>query len=110
MLAVVEHQQEIALMEEADDLLRRRPLAAVPQTEGVGDRRDDQSGVAYGGEVNPDHAIGEVLGDVVSKRLSQARLANTTRAGKCHERDGLIQQQSTGVGELRLTTDEANAW
>ena len=46
MLAVIEGQQEIAPVEEAHDLLRRRPLAAVPKTEGVGDRRDDQSGIA----------------------------------------------------------------
>src|SRR3954453_6388166 len=109
MLEVVEDEQECALAEKAHQLLRRRPLAAVLQTERVGDRRDNQSRIADGGEVNPDHAIGEVPCQIVSKRLGQARLTDPTGASERQERDGFIYEQSPSLGELLLSADEANA-
>jgi hypothetical protein len=91
MLEVVEHEQEYALSKEAHQLLLCWPLTTVPQTDRVRDRRDDQSGIAHGSEVNPDHPVGEVLGDIVSKRLGQARLTDAAGPSERQERNAFIE-------------------
>jgi len=109
MLEVVEHEQECALMEEAHQLLHRRQIIAVPQTDCVGDGRHDQRWIADASEVNPDHPVGEVLSNIMHKPLREASLADAARTGQRQEGDRLIQQQFTGAGEFRLPADEAGA-
>src|SRR5687767_11121431 len=105
MLEVVQYEQKCALAKEDHQLLRSRPLTAIPQTDRLRDHRHDQSRIAHGGEPNPNLAVGKVLGDLLNNGLGQARLADTTRPSEGQQRDRLIEQQSTSACKLRLPAD-----
>ena len=109
MLEVVQYEQKCALAKEAHQLLRSRPLAAVPQTDRLRDHRHDQGMIAHGGELNPDHAVGKVLGDLLNNGLGQTRLADAARTSQRQERNGLVKEQHTRVGTLLLPADEGSA-
>ena len=75
-------------------------------SERVGDRRDNQSRIADGGEVNPDHAIGEVSCQIVSKRLGQARLTDPAGTGQCQQPHIVAVQQVDNHRQIAFTTQE----
>ena len=81
MLEVVEHEQERPVTEDANELLSRGLITDIAKGEAVGDGGEDEGRISHGGQVNPDHAISEVPRDLLSKRLRQTGLADTTGTG-----------------------------
>ena len=77
---------------------------------GRGDRggqgRRHQGRIGQRSEIDPDHAIGEVVGDLSGDGQGQSGLAHATRSCERQQRDGRIEQEPAGRGELDLTANE----
>ena len=75
----------------------------------MNDGWEDQSRFAQRGKVHPNHAISKVRGDVVRKRLGQARLTDPARTSQRQQGNGLLEKQRSCRGNPGLATDERSA-
>ena len=89
--------------------LGQRPVAAVDHAEGAGDGGRDEGGVGQRREVDEDHAVGEVVRDIVGDGEGEAGLADAAGTGQRQQRHRLVEQQGAGGGHLPLPADERGA-
>ena len=118
LLEVVEHQEQVFRPQRGGELLRRRPVGEFAQVQGVGDRRDDEVGIADRREGDEDRAVGEVRLQFGRHFDRQARLADPAGTGQRDEPDLGASQQVADGRELPLPADQrrerdrqrADAW
>ena len=93
VLAVVEEQQQLAGAEQRAQAGGERSVASLAEAERLGDRREDEGGIAERREVDERRPVGEGGRGVVGDRQSQPCLADTAGPGQRQEGNGLIEQQ-----------------
>ncbi len=94
LLEVVQHQQRRSLLQGGDQPLTQRTLARVREATGATDRPRHILRSANGRQINQDHSVGEVVGElsVGGRRQGQARLAHTCRTDERQQTDALDGQ------------------
>ncbi len=82
MLEVVEHEQQVLVLQESFQLLQRglRPVALQSECSGHGGK--DQCGIVDGGQGDEADPVGEVILHLARDLQSQARLAHAAGAGE----------------------------
>ena len=109
MLAVIEQKQHLLRAKEAHQFASTGLVSGDGVCERCGDGRWNEGGFRHGRQVNPDHAVSEVLGDLLRDGKRQPRLADATGTGQRQKRDGLIEQEGAGRGQLLVSTNERRA-
>ena len=71
LLEVVQHQEQVFRPQRGGELLRRRPVGEFAQVQGVGDRRDDEVGIADRGEGDEDRAVGEAASNSAATSIAR---------------------------------------
>ena len=92
-----------------DDGLGEGTIGAGRHLQRGGDGRRHQRRIGQGRQIDEDHAIGELRRDVVRDGQGQPGLADPAGTGQRQQRNGLIQEEGAGSGQLRLPADEPGA-
>ena len=105
VLEVVEQHQRVRRPEPGSHSVGEGPAAHLLDPERLGDRADDQAGVADVGERDEHHAVGEGLTEPGGGLDRQAGLADAARPEQGHE--ALDGQRLPHDRDLLFATDEA---
>ena len=108
VLEVVQDEQDLPLVQLADQVVHQRPVPGVLQPEALRDGRRHQLRIPDGcqrHEIDTVWVVGRHLG---GQRDAQPRLAAAARAGQRHQVAG--GQQPPGLRQLTLPADEAGQW
>ena len=109
LLEVVDHEKRPAEAAKVlGDRLDEREVAALPNSECVGDRRGNQAGIGERREVDEPDAI-EVIDQLLGHLDGEACLAGAARSGQRELPDPRAQEQILDAGDLRRSTDERGA-
>ena len=79
LLAVVEHEERVAVAQLLHQRVDERPVALLSQAHGPGDRRRDEFRVPHRGEVHPPHPAGMTIGGIARRLRAQAAFYRTHR-------------------------------
>ena len=106
LLKVVEQQQHLPLTEKDLKLFEQRPLSRFPQTKRLGDGRDDQVGIADGGQRHEPDPVGEVRTQLLGHVQCHAGFAHASRTRQRDEAHVLTQEQVVGGIHFLLPSNE----
>ena len=106
LLKVVEQQQHLPLTEKDLKLFEQRPLSRFPQTERLGDGRDDQIGIADGGQRHEPDPVGEVRTQLLGHVQCHAGFAHASRTRQRDEAHILTRELMQDGGHFLLPSNE----
>jgi hypothetical protein len=106
LLEVVQHQQELLLIQVALQVLQRWGAPRLLQAQGVGDRGGDQTRIGEGSQIHEEHAFRELLHHVGSELEGEAGLAGAAGAREGEEAHLLPVEQPSGGSQLVFAADE----
>ena len=102
MLTVVDNHERLTVRE----VLAHRVLdGSAEGAHGIGDDARNRGWVRRPGEVGEEHAVAEVLEQLVADGERQARLARAAEPDECHEPVGWPGQHPSDRVQLRLAAD-----
>ena len=105
MLAVVQHDQQLALTEHEAERLQRVRARALAHAERGGNFGCHLRRVSDGGELHQPYAMCVVVANRRRGRQRQSRLSNAAKAHKCEQACGT--QRLCEISDLFLSADEA---
>ena len=106
LLDVVEDQQQVLSPQDCSQLLGQRPVAELGQVQRLGDRRQDELGIADRGQRDEDHPICEKALHANGNLLGEARLAHATRSGQRHQPNIISLQKVADRRDVSLAADQ----
>jgi hypothetical protein len=109
VLAVIEQQQRLAREEGADKGVGGRFMRRGDDTERRSQSGWHQCRISERCQVDPNDAIGEMAGHIVSDSLGEARFPDAARTGQHQDWNGLIQEDCSRGRTLGLSADEPGA-
>jgi len=107
LLGIVEHKQEVLLVQACLHLLGGRGGSCFADPERLGDYPWNEGGIADGSQCDEDHAIDKVSSEVLGDLECQPRLADTTWSYQGEQVDIGAPQQGQGMGAFLPSTNES---
>ncbi len=106
LLEIVEDEEQVFRPQRGGELFRRRPVGEFAQAQGVGDRRDDEVGIADRREGDKHGAVGEYYFQLGSGLDGEARLADAAGTGQRDEPDLGATQEIANGNDLLFPANE----
>jgi hypothetical protein len=105
VLAVVEHDQQVGVVQSCEELLGQWGARLFPDVEDVGDLSIDQCSLGQCGEVDEEDTVGRLAKGSPCSLDGQPGFSDSAHAAEGHE--AARAQEPIDVGELGLAADEA---
>jgi hypothetical protein len=109
LLEVVQHQEQVLIGQRTPERLDQGRVDLLLDPAGLGDRGEDEGGIADGRERDEDDAIGKAGGEVVGHGQRQPGLADPTGAGQGQDRHIRIEQQVADSRHFPVPADQGRA-
>ncbi len=106
VLEVVEDEQQPLLGEEVLEALSDRGRAALPESERLRDRGQDERGIGDRRQRDEEHALGEVLDELGGSLQREPGLARAARPGERQQTHVLPPQSLGDRSQLALAPDQ----
>jgi hypothetical protein len=106
VLEIVEHQEELALMEEIRDSFGQGEASAFLHAERPADRRKDEGRVGNGCQRHEESTVREVVEQVRRSLQRKPSLAGTARPGQRQQPHVRASEQVDDIGQLLLATNQ----
>jgi hypothetical protein len=106
MFEIVEHQQQVLVLQKGLETDQRRPAGAIGDAQGVGEGRDDQFGLTYRRQGNEGDSIGDLIANLLAGSQRETGLADAARPGDGQEAKIRAAEQIGHDREFPFTADE----
>lgn len=110
VLESIQDEQRLAVLQVQHELLDRRPLAGVGDTEGPRNPRRDECGIVDPPERDETHVVGEFIPRFAGDLDREAGLPDAARSGEREEPHIRVTEQLAGPRDIVLAPEERRAF